>query len=75
MVNLLFLIPIISFLGIFVGILLKKIAWEEVKFGKFGGRYFVWMSRIILILLIVVNLLFFKDYLFLGIGIILGFLL
>lgn len=55
---LLFLVPIICFLGILVGVILKKIAKEEVKFGKFGSRYFVWMERIILLFIILATLRF-----------------
>ncbi len=70
-----FLIPIISFLGIFIGLLLKKIASEEVKFGKFGPKYFVWMKRIILFIMISTILFFGRSYLFLMIGLVLGLIL
>ena len=71
----LYFVPIISFLGIFAGVLLKKIAHEEVKFGKFGSKYFIWMKRLILISLILINLLLIKNYLYLVLGVILGFIL
>jgi len=70
-----FLIPLISFTGIIGGILLKNIAQEEVKFGKFGGRYFLWIKRIILFLLILIISFFTTDYLFLSFGIIVGLIL
>ena len=70
-----FLVPIISFLGIFIGVLLKKIAKEEIKFGKHGPKYFVWMKRIILFLILLVMLYFTNDYTLVGIGIIIGIIL
>ncbi len=70
-----FLIPIIAFAGIFVGALLKYIAREEVKFGKYGPKYFVWMKRIILFLLILIILNFYDYYIFLIIGILIGLIL
>ncbi len=70
-----FLVPIIAFSGIFIGLLLKKIAKEEIKFGKFGGKYFIWMKRIILLLLIIMLLYFSDNYLFIIAGIIIGLIL
>ena len=69
------LAPIIAFFGIFIGVMLKKIAEEEIKFGKFGARYFIWMKRIILTLLIIAIVHFSEDYLYLLIGIIIGLII
>ena len=71
--NLLFLIPIISFLGILIGIFLKKIAKEEVKFGKFGSRYFIWMERAILLIIILTVLYFTENILIAALLAIVGF--
>jgi len=71
----LFLISLISFLGIIVGIILNKIAKEEIKFGKFGARYFVWMKRIILILLIIIVTYFIENIALVLSFFIIGFIL
>lgn len=70
-----YLIPIISFAGIFLGVLLKKVAREEVKFGKFGPKYFVWMKRIILFLIIVTLLALVESYIYLFLGIVIGLII
>mgnify|MGYP001582781392 CR=1 FL=1 len=70
-----FLSPIIAFVGVFIGVLLKKIAQEEIKFGKFGGRYFIWMKRIILVLLIIFMLYSSGSYLYLLLGLVIGLIL
>ena len=70
-----FLAPIIAFMGVSIGILLKKIAEEEIKFGKFGGRYFIWMKRITLVLLIIFMLYYSANYLYLFIGVIIGIII
>ena len=75
MINLIFIVPIVSLLGIFCGFLLKKIAREEIKFGKFGSRYFVWMKRIILSLIIIIVLYFTKSVPLVIFTAVLGFIL
>jgi len=70
-----FLIPIISFLGSIIGIALKKLAKEEIKFGKFGPKYFVWMKRILLLIIILTTLSFTENYFLLIPTIIAGFII
>ena len=66
---------LISFLGIFFGFLLRRIAREEIKFGKFGARYFIWLRRIILLIIILTLLYFSKNYLIVVIFAIIGFII
>ncbi|MEK6826035.1 MAG: hypothetical protein AABX90_00225 [Nanoarchaeota archaeon] len=92
--ELVYLVPVIAFLGMILGIVLNKLATEEIKFGKFGARYFVWMKRIVLFFILISILyladnflivigfailgfiagVFFSEYLFLGISMVIGFL-
>ena len=69
-----YLVILICFLGIFFGYLLRKIAREEVKFGKFGNRYFIWMKRLIYLVLIILLLYFSENYIIVIIFAVLGFL-
>jgi len=69
-----YLVLIISFLGIFFGFLLRKIAKEEIKFGKFGNRYFIWLKRIVFLLLILILLYFSENYLIVVIFAVIGFI-
>ena len=71
----LFLVSLISFLGVVVGFILNKLAKEEIKFGKFGARYFVWMKRIILIALIIIAAYFTKNIALVLSFFIIGFIL
>ena len=73
--TLIILIPIISLLGIVIGVTLKKLAKEEIKFGKFGARYFIWMKRIILLLIILVLIYFNQNIPILILTIIIGFII
>ena len=56
------LISLISFLGLLVGILLAFSAKEELKPGK---KYFMWMQKIILLLILIFLLNFFNMALYL----------
>ncbi len=69
-----YLTIIISFLGIFFGFLLRRIAKEEIKFGKFGNRYFIWLKRAVFLILILLLLYLSKRYLIVIIFVVLGFL-
>lgn len=66
------LIPIIVFSGFLINLLLQKIAKEELKPGK---KYFKIIEKIILFLLVITILTLTKSYLYLLIGVIIGFLL
>ncbi|MBI2499571.1 hypothetical protein HYV88_04995 [Candidatus Woesearchaeota archaeon] len=69
-----YFVILISFFGIFFGFLLRRIAKEEIKFGKFGARYFIWLKRIILLLVILILLYFSENYLIVIIFAIIGFI-
>ncbi len=75
MAKLTYIVPLISLLGIFFGIILKKIANEEIKFGKFGARYFVWMKRIILLFIILIIMYYTENIPLVIITAILGLIL
>ena len=71
MLNLNYFIPLISFLGLVFGILLSKIAREEIRPGM---KYLDGFKRIILVGLIIVLLLNVDNLLFLFVGIVFGYL-
>ena len=75
MIKLIYLVPIIALFGILVGFILKRIANEEIKFGKFGSRYFIWMKRIILLLIIIIALYFTENITLVIVTAVLGFIL
>ena len=76
MLGLNYFIPLISFLGLIFGIILSKIAHEEIKDGI---NYFEWFKRVVLILLMIIlvlNLKFSLNFvMFLIIGVVFGYLI
>lgn len=67
-----FFIPIVSFLGLVVGVLLSKLAVEE----KISEKYFKWMKRVIVFILLISLLYYAKtNYFILFLGVVLGFLI
>lgn len=66
------LIPIIAFSGFLIGLLLRKIAEDELKPGK---KYFKILEKTILLIIIISLLYLTKDYFHLFIGVITGFIL
>ena len=72
---LIYLVFLISFLGIIIGIYLRKIAREEIKYGLYGPGYFLWMRRIIFFLILLLPLFFVDNLVYVLIGIIVGVVL
>jgi hypothetical protein len=66
-----YFIPLISFLGLVFGVLLSKIAREEIRPGM---KYLDGFKRAVLVSLIIVLLLNVDNLLFLFVGIIFGYL-
>jgi len=72
---LIYLVFLISFLGIIIGIYLRKIAREEIKYGLYGPGYFLWMRRIILFLILLLPLLFVDNLIYVLVGSVVGVVL
>ncbi|MEK6937290.1 MAG: hypothetical protein AABW58_04425 [Nanoarchaeota archaeon] len=65
------LIPVVAFLGIFVGILIAKFTREEIRNNR---NYLLILGKIIIGILILVVIMFSKNLSLLFIGVLLGFL-
>ena len=65
------LIPIVAFLGIFIGILIAKFTREEIRNNR---NYLLILSKIIIAILIFTVIIFVKNFSLLFIGVLLGFL-
>ncbi len=65
------LIPAMAFLGIFVGILISKFTREEIRNNR---NYLLALSKIIISILILVVIIFSRNFTLLFIGVLLGFL-
>ena len=65
------LIPVLAFLVIFVGILIAKFTREEIRNNR---NYLLVLSKIIIGILILVVIVFSKNFSLLFIGVLLGFL-
>ncbi len=65
------LIPVLAFLGIFVGILIAKFTREEIRNNR---NYLLILSKIIIGILIFTVIIFSKNFSLLFIGVLLGFL-
>ncbi len=66
-----FLIPVVVFLGFFVGVLLARVSPEEMAPGK---GYFAWLVRAV-VLMVVASLVYFAGFGILGLllGLVFGF--
>jgi len=64
------IVALVSFLGLIIGWLIKKYTKEEIKVGE---KYFKWLVKTIVLVLVVVLIYFDFNYYLLALGILMGF--